>query len=87
MIVYRIVHYQKHSIGGWMSFVAYRGKKSLAEQFAKEVIETNKIELERDANALFAPDDVLSPRIDKVQISDKAKLLSELSFAASMGVP
>lgn len=86
MIVCRIVHYQKHSIGGWIQYVAYRGSKALAEDFVKEVVEANEIELERDECASMAPDDVLSPRISKVQISKKAALLNELSFAASMGV-
>ncbi|WP_300494933.1 hypothetical protein [Marinobacter sp.] len=86
MIVYRIVHYQKHSIGGWIQYVAYRGSKALAEAFAKEIVKDNQVELERDECADLAPNNVLSPQIDRVQLSTKAELLNELSFAASMGI-
>lgn len=66
--------------------MAYRGSKALAEAFAKEIVNDNQVELERDECADLAPDNVLSPQIDRVQLSTKAELLNELSFAASMGI-
>jgi len=85
MIVYRVRYQTRHDTGGWLSMVVYRQTKKLAEAFRAEVVEENW-RLVTDGDPL-APDNALSPTVEKIDIRNKQQLLNELTLAACAGQP
>lgn len=85
MIVYRVKYESKHDLGGWLSLVTYRRTQKSAEKFRDEVIRDNSRELSTDRDDPLAPEDALSPTIDRIEISTKQHLLDELTLAACSG--